>query len=175
MDKLENQACPFCGEKKLTLTEDEIDVPYFGKVYLFSMICSNCDYKKSDVEAESQKEPVKITITVDSEKDMNIRVVKSSEARISIPQMRMSVEPGPDSEGYVSNIEGVLDKFKKILEDERDLADEDDVRKTAKNLLKKIWKVKLGDMPLKIIIEDPSGNSAIVSDKTKAEKLKVKG
>lgn len=174
MDKLENQACPFCGEKKLTLTEDEMDVPYFGKVYLFSMVCSNCDYKKSDVEADTQKEAVRITITIDSPKDMNIRVVKSSEARISIPQMRMSVEPGPDSEGYVSNIEGVLDRFKKILEDERDLAEEDDVRKTSKNLLKKIWKVKLGDLPLKIIIEDPSGNSAVVSQKAKFEKLKVK-
>lgn len=174
MDKLENQPCPFCSEKKLTLSEEEITIPSFGKVFLFSMLCLNCNYRKSDVEAQEQKDPVKITITIDSEKDMNIRVVKSSEARISIPHMRMAVGPGPDSEGYISNIEGVLDRFKKMIEDERDIAEDDDVKKYAKNQLKKIWKVKLGDIPLKFIIEDPSGNSAIVSDKAKVEKLKVK-
>ena len=174
MEKLENQICPFCGDKKLALTEEEIDVSSFGKVFLFSMNCSNCNYHKSDVESEAQKDPVKINFTVESEKDMNIKVVKSSEARVSVPQMRISVEPGPDSEGYVSNIEGVLDRFKKMLEDERDIAEDDDVKKNAKNQLKKLWKVKLGDIPLKIIIEDTSGNSAIVSNKAKVEKLKVK-
>ena len=174
MDKLENQPCPFCSEKKLTLSEEEINIPPFGKVFLFSMFCLNCNYRKSDVETEERKDPVKIIITIDSEKDMNIRVVKSSDARISIPQMRMAVEPGPDSEGYISNIEGVLDRFKKMIEDERDIAEDDDVKKNAKNQLKKIWKVKLGDIPLKIIIEDSSGNSAIVSDKAKVEKLKIK-
>ena len=68
----------------------------------------------------------------------------------------------------------MLDRVKKIIESERDSSEDDDVKKNAKNLLKKIWKVKLGDLPLKIIIEDESGNSAIISDKAKVEKLKVK-
>ena len=33
--------------------------------------------------------------------------------------------------------------------------------------MKKIWKVKCGEEKLKIIIEDPSGNSGILSDKAK--------
>ena len=39
-------------------------------------------------------------------------------------------------------------------------------------MLKKLWKVECGDEKLKIIIEDPSGNSAIISEKAKVEKLK---
>jgi len=46
------------------------------------------------------------------------------------------------------------------------------VKRNAKNLLKKLWKVELGDEKLKIVIEDPSGNSAIISDKAVSEKLK---
>ena len=174
MDVLKNQPCPACGQKTLTLTESSEDVPYFGKVYLFSMDCSNegCKYKKSDVEADSKKDPCKITVSVDKEKDMKIRVVKSGEATLKIPQLRLSVTPGPASEGYISNVEGVLDRFKKIIEDERDLSEEPEVKKKAKNLLKKIWKVKLGEIPIKIIIEDPSGNSAIVSEKVEVKKLK---
>ena len=67
-----------------------------------------------------------------------------------------------------------FERFKKILEAERDAADEEDVRKKAKNLLKKLWKVECGDEPLKIVIEDPSGNSAIISEKAVLSKMSGK-
>lgn len=172
MDKIEHEMCPFCNTENLTLTEDEIEIPYFGKTYIFSMSCSNCKYSKSDVEAEESKEPCRITFTVEGEEDLKVRVVKSSEATVLVPQMKMSMTPGPSSIGFISNIEGLIDKFKVIIEQERDSSDEDDVRTKAKNLLKKIWKVKCGDVPLKIVIEDPSGNSAIISEKAEIKKLK---
>lgn len=174
MDKVDNEKCPMCLENKLTLTEDESEIPYFGKVFIFGMQCSGCGFNKSDVECAEQKEPVRITFTVQSQKDLNARLVKSSEASIKIPQLRMSMEPGPDSIGFISNIEGLLQKFKKILEDERDLAEDDNAKKAAKNLLKKLWHVECGDMELKIVIEDPSGNSAVVSEKAVTEPLKGK-
>ena len=46
-------------------------------------------------------------------------------------------------------------------------------RKKAKNMLKKLQKIMWGQEKQKIIIEDPSGNSAIVSDKAERSKLKV--
>ena len=161
-------------EKKLVLTEETKDIPYFGKTYIFSMICGGCGFHKNDVEAAEQKEPCKITFQVENEKDLSVRVVKSSEASVNIPQLKAHMTPGPASEGFISNIEGVIDKFKNIIEDQRDLSEDDDEKKTAKNLLKKIWKVKCGDIPVDIIIEDSSGNSAIISEKAKIEKLKVK-
>ena len=66
MERLEKQKCPFCGKSELALTEDEKDIPYFGKVYLFSMNCSECKYAKSDVESVSAKEGTKWVIEVDS-------------------------------------------------------------------------------------------------------------
>ena len=176
MDKIENERCPMCQKNTLTLYETEQDIPHFGKVFIFGMTCSNtgCNYKQNDVEVEKQGEPSKIEFSISDIKDLNVRVVKSSEATVKIPQLKMEVEPGVASDGYVSNIEGVLQRFKKILEAERDTADEDDVRKKAKNLLKKLWKVECGDEELKIIIEDPSGNSAIISEKTIITSLKGK-
>jgi len=81
------------------------------------------------------------------------------------------MEPGTASTGFLSNIEGLLNRFKKIIESERDNAEDQSIRKKAKNLLKKLWKVELGEEKLKIIIEDPSGNSAIVSDRAETKKL----
>jgi len=138
------------------------------------MDCTNCKYHKADIEAAELKDPTKITFTIESDKDMNIRVVKSSSATIKIPQMKMNVRPGPAAEGLITNIEGILNNFEKIIEAQRDTAEDNKVKKSAKNLLKKLRKVKWGDIPLKIIIEDPSGNSAIISDKAVVEKLKVK-
>ncbi len=172
MDKIEHEACPMCQEKSLTLIEDEQDIPHFGKVFIFSMNCSSCNYRVSDVEASDFKEPCKIEFNIENRKDLTVRVVRSSEASIKIPQMKMSMDPGVGAEGFVSNIEGILQRFKKVLEAERDTADEDDARKKAKNLLKKLWKVECGDEPLKVIIEDPTGNSAIISEKAVISKMK---
>lgn len=173
VETINNETCPVCLTKALILSEDEIDIPFFGKTFVFSMSCSSCNFNKSDVEAAEMKEPCKITLEVTKEEDMNIRVVKSSEATLKIPQLKMSVTPGPASDGYVSNIEGVINRFEKIIEAQRDSAEDDDEIKTnAKNILKKIRKVKWGELPVKIIIEDPTGNSAIISDKAVIEKLK---
>jgi len=170
MEKIKNQSCPFCNKNTLALTEEEKEIPYFGKCYLMSMRCESCGYYKSDIESIEKKDPIKYTFTVKDKKDLNVRVVKSSEATIKIPELRMSVEPGVNSIAYISNVEGVIRRFKKIIEDQRNNAE--DVKKHAKNLLKKLWKVENGEMELKIIIEDPSGNSAIISEKAEVSKIK---
>ena len=107
MEKLDKQQCPICMTKNLTLTQDEMDIPFFGRTYVFNMHCSSCHYNKSDVECEDMKDPTRITFEVNSEEDMKVRVVKSGEATIKIPALKISVEGGPNGEGYVSNIEGI--------------------------------------------------------------------
>ena len=174
MDKLEGQQCPFCKAKKLTLLQDEIEIPFFGKVFAFSMNCTGCGVRQSDVEAAEPKDPCKVTFTTESEADMKVRIVKSSQATVKLPGLRMSVEPGSVAEGYVSNVEGLLGRFEKVVESQRDNSDDDGEKKSAKNLLKKMRKIKYGEIPLKIVIEDPSGNSAIISKKAIIEKLKGK-
>ncbi len=175
MQVLKNQKCAMCGRASATLTESTEDVPHFGKCFLMSMTCSSCHYHQSDVESEeSDHNPVKHTFEIKSKKDLNVRVIKAAQATVKIPQMRLSITPGVASIGYISNIEGLLARFKAIIEEQRDNAEDAKVRKAAKRLLKKLWNVENGDQPMKIVIEDPSGNSAIVSDETKTEKLKVK-
>ncbi len=173
---MKNQPCPMCMKKTLVLTEAEKEVPYFGKCYLFSMNCSNpeCGYFKADVEAVAEKnEPAKYTLEISSEDDMKIRVIKSSSAKVSIPRM-ISSEPGPSSNGYITNVEGVLSRFKKQLEVSRDTSEDNEDRNKAKTHLKKLLNAMWGREKLTLIIEDPNGNSAIISDKAKKERLKAK-
>ena len=169
---LEGQPCTFCNTSNLALMEREIEVPYFGKLFVFSMSCSNCKYHKADVESVEQREPCKYTFEISSEEDMKVRVVKSANATVKIPHIT-TITPGPASNGYVTNIEGILNRVKTQVEHLKEDDEDEEARQKAKNMLKKLQRVMWGQEKLKIIIEDPSGNSAIISDRAVKEKLKV--
>jgi len=161
---LKDQICPFCGNKTLTLVEEKREIPYFGTAYLFSMECSSCDYFKADIEFDKEQKPCKYKLDINSEEDMKIRVVKSSNATIKIPRM-ITITPGPMSNGYVTNVEGILNRIEKVFKDQLETEDDNSKKKKLKNMIKKLQKVKWGNEELTLIIEDPSGNSAIISDK----------
>jgi zinc finger protein len=170
---LTGQKCPMCFKDSLTLMENHRDVPYFGPVVLFSMDCDACQYHKADVECLEENDGAKYTLTVENEEDLKARVVKSSTATVKVPRI-MSIDPGPASNGYVTNVEGVLNRVKVMLEKTRDTEDDKVKRKKAKNLLKKVQAVLWGHDKIDVIIEDPKGNSAILSKKAKKDKVKKK-
>ena len=105
-----------------------------------------------------------------SEDDLNIKIVKSGEAVLKIPHI-ITVEPGPVSEGYITNVEGVIERVKKMIQSSVEGEEDESLRKKAKNMIKKLNKVVLGRETLKIIIEDQSGHSAIISDKAVKGKI----
>jgi zinc finger protein len=163
---LKGEICPTCGKKTLTLMEYEQEIPYFGFACMFSMDCESegCGYHKSDLELDNNKGPVKVEFTVESEEDLRVRVVKSGDATLKIPRI-MTIEPGAASNGYVTNIEGILNRVKYMLEKTRDASDDKSEAKKCKNMIKKVQSALWGQEPLKITLVDPSGNSAIISEK----------
>ncbi|MBI2545991.1 ZPR1 zinc finger domain-containing protein [Candidatus Woesearchaeota archaeon] len=169
-EELDHEPCPLCHQKTLVLSESESEIPFFGKVFLYSMTCTACKYHKADVEAAEQHEPARYTFEISSEDDMKVRVVKSSEATVKIPHIT-TITPGPAAQGYVTNIEGILNRVKAQIETLRDTAEDDEDKTKAKNLLKKLIRIKWGQEKQKLIIEDPTGNSAIISDKAQKSKL----
>lgn len=172
-EEVESQSCPLCNEKALILTERETEVPYFGNVYLFSMTCNNCKYHKADVEAVDQKIPIKYEFEISSEEDMKVRVIKSSEATVKLPHIA-TITPGPASQGYVTNVEGILNRVRHQIETAKESEEDEDEKKKAKNLLKKLTRIAWGQEKQKLIIEDPSGNSAIISTKAVKTAFNVK-
>lgn len=169
-EELAGQICPMCNQKTLTLMEDQKEIPYFGLAYVFSMTCSNCKYHKADLEAVEKREPCKYTFEVENQEDLNVRVVKSADATVKIPHI-ITITPGPASNGYVSNVEGILRRVKHAIETVKEEEEDNALKKKSKNLLKKLSKVLWGQEKLKIIIEDKSGNSTIISDKAVKSKL----
>jgi zinc finger protein len=173
MGKLEGQTCPVCMNKTLTLTEELIEIPFFGKAYIFSMECSDCGFRKSDVEAAEPKEPVKYTFEISSAKDLNVRVVKSSSATIKLPEMKVKIESAENSDGYVANVEKILNELQQVVVEIRDTEESKAKKKKARQLVEQILDLKEGKGKTTLVIEDPTGNSAIISEKAKKEPLKT--
>ena len=168
---LTNQVCPVCKKNTLTVAEYSTEVPHFGNAYVFSVRCSNCGFNVSDVEFENAQEPVKWTFTPENEKDLNALVVKSSQATVKIGNF-FTMEPGVGDGGFITTVEGLLLRIKQTLTDLMESEEDKDEKKKIWAKIKSLNKILWLESKAKIVIKDPSGNSAIVSDKAiKSSKL----
>ena len=156
--------CPACsveGEAKSIMRE--IEIPHFGKVLETTIQCPSCGFKHSDIIALEQNDPAKYVIEI-NKNNLSTRVVRSQSATVSIPEVGVKVEPGPKSEGYVTNIEGMLTRFENAVKKALNLFDDEESQKNAKKTLNQIKELKKGNCTATLIIQDPFGQSNIVSD-----------
>jgi len=167
--------CPICGGKNTLKVLNHIhEIPYFGKVMESTIICEKCGYRNADVMILEEKEPKLYSIKVEEEKDLFTRVVRSKSGTIELEEIGVKIEPGPASQGFVTNIEGVLERTRETLLMARNFKtqenDEESVKKIDE-LLSYIEEVKEGKKPLTVKIMDPFGNSALIGEKVKSRLL----
>lgn len=154
--------CPTCNTDIEYLYTTE-NIPYFSDILIISAICPSCGYRFVDTQMLKHGEPVRYVHRTATQEDLAIRVVRSMSASIEIPELGVRIDPGPTCQGFVSNIEGVLDRIVHAIGSAIIDGDAEE-RENARLLLEKIARVKRGELPVTLILEDPSGNSAIVSD-----------
>ena len=156
--------CPACSvEGKAESIMKELDIPHFGKVLETSIQCPSCGFKHSDIIALEQNDPAKYVLEI-NKNTLTVRVVRSQSATVSIPEIGVKVEPGPKSEGYVTNVEGMLNRFEDAVNKALQLFDDEESQINAKRTLEEIQELKKGNGTATLIILDPFGQSKIVSD-----------
>lgn len=159
------QVCPVCGEE-ITVTYHREIIPYFSDILIISAACE-CGYRFADIIILGEGDPVRWTMKVDDPDALSVRVVRSTSGRLEIPEMGLKVEPGPACLGFVSNVEGVLNRFEGAVEQALSGVETEADREKAIAVREKIAMAKEGRFPFTLILEDPSGNSAIISKKAK--------
>jgi zinc finger protein len=154
--------CPVCGCKNtmVVITKTE-NIPYFGEIMESTAKCHDCGYKHSDIMCLEQKESVRYELKI-NKSNLNARVIRSQSATVRIPELGLKVEPGPRSQGYVSNVEGVLTRFHDAVITAMNLVEDAQSKENASNILKELEKVKNGENTVTMIIEDPFGHSIII-------------
>ncbi len=167
--------CPYCSYGKMKVITYEYYIPHFGNATIISEKCPKCGYKHSDILLKDINNPLRYAMRVDSKDDLNARVIKSSTATIKIPELGFDMTPGPASKGFITNVEGILNRVIDAIErisitQNLDPSKIEKIRK-IKNL---VALVKEGKESITLIVEDPFGNSAIVAkDKHKVKKEKL--
>lgn len=163
--------CPVCGGKNTAISITQThEVAYFGEVVESLVQCDKCGFRHSDVMCVEQKDPAKHSLEI-SKESLSSRVVRSQTSTVSLPELGIKVEPGPKSEGYISNVEGVLIRFKEATERALKMFQDELSQKNGTKLLNNIEKVLNGEMKTLLLIEDPFGQSKIMDIKAKSEPL----
>ena len=109
--------CPMCavqGQFKMLTHID--DIPYFGEHTQLTLICNACGWRQTDFIPPEGKNPGCLSLLIDAKGKLNARVVRSSSCTIQIPELDLAVNPGSNSTGYVSNVEGVLQRFIDVID-----------------------------------------------------------
>ena len=118
------------------------------------------------------KEPTRFTVKINKE-TLYDKVIRSTSGTIRVPEIGVEIEPGPASQAFITNLEGVLMKIRDIVEMARRWnADDKDKVSRCDEILKKIDDTLEGRDELTLILEDPFGNSLILSDSAFRERMK---
>ena len=163
--------CPACSIEGVAKSiMKEIEIPHFGKVMETTIQCPSCGFKHSDIIALEQNDPAKYVLEI-NRNNLSVRVVRSQSATVIIPEIGVKVEPGPKSEGYVTNVEGILTRFESAVKKALNLFDDAESQKNAKKTLNEIEELKKGNTKATLIILDPIGQSNIVSEQVEISEI----
>ena len=165
--------CPSCDAESIVSSQSEYEVDHFGSVLITVSSCQKCGYKHTDVTTLTAREPTALSAKITNVDDLNIRVIKSGTATVSIPEFGATITPGPYSEGFITNVEGILDRIKDALTFMLASATGKRLAR-GQRMLKQLEMSKEKPKKFTLVIKDPYGNSALVSpDSSKVQKRRL--
>ncbi|KUG05558.1 zn finger containing protein [hydrocarbon metagenome] len=156
--------CPVCQAEIQYLYQTE-EIPFFSEILIISTVCPSCGYRLADTQLLRNAEPSRWELRIEYPEDMMVRVIRSTNGAISIPELGVRIDPGPACEGFISNVEGVLVRVDGVLSNLRSWAESDEERERIDSLKESIARIQEGQLPATLVIEDLSGNSAIIADR----------
>jgi zinc finger protein len=164
--------CPLCTHE-LTFKFNTANIPFFGEIMLVSASCE-CGFKYADTIALNEHAAARYEMEFDSD-DFATRVIRSSSGTVQIPELGVTIEPGPASEAFISNVEGVLCRVEEVIQTATKWSSEDRPKfELGNQLLERIDAVRRGEGTMTLVIDDPFGNSAIISPRARRRTLSDK-
>ena len=160
-----DMACPMCQkEGQLAMMAHVDEIPYFGEHTQVTVLCHACGWRQTDFIPAEGRKPGGWNFEITSENDLNARVIRSSSCTVSIPELDLEVNPGGNATGYVTNMEGLLNRFIKIIEmvmKDLDESEEENLS-TLRNMLHRLENAGLEGEGLLVELLDPHGLSQIL-------------
>ena len=182
--------CPICQLQGEVYMIDHIDeIPYFGEHTQVTVMCHSCGWKQTDFIPAEGKKAGCWSLVIENQNHLKSRVVRSSSCTIRIPELDLQVNPGSNATGYVSNVEGVINRFVEVINMVlRDLQNDISAKlnetetttltesmqeiEQLESLLNRLTRVgKDGNKPFTLELLDPHGHSMIIDDSASEREL----
>jgi len=159
--------CPICNSQGQVGMMTHVDeIPYFGEHVQLTLLCDDCGWRQTDFIPAEGRKPGAHSILVNKSEHLSSRVVRSSSCTVRIPELDLEVTPGTAATGYVTNVEGMFNRFievvemvyRQVIEDDIDSATEVAEMLVALNAITD----GLFERPMTLELLDPHGLSQIL-------------
>ncbi|KAG8283180.1 nucleolar zinc-finger protein [Homalodisca vitripennis] len=133
-----------------------------------SFDCPHCGFENNEIQSagEIEEKGVRITLEVQSEKDLNRQIIKSDYTSIRIPEVDFEI-PSQSQKGEVTTVEGIIDRAITGLTQDQEVrrAEHTEIAKQVDDFIEKLKKLKTVASPFTMILEDISGNTFVSNPK----------
>ncbi len=164
--------CPICGSNTLTVKGVVYHVPYYGRILIESVNCTNCGYKDLHITYLDATGPIRIEYRVTDRDDIeHAWIIRSSEAKVYSPDLGFILAPGSAGEAMITPLEGLMYRLLAYAEAMGELQGEAEARR--RKFIDDVNKALRGELEFTIVIEDPTGSSMIKPPEGREGKLRV--
>ena len=175
MESVIDVSCIICGfNQGLTMLAHTEEIAYFGEHTQVTLTCPGCGWRQTDFIPAEAREGSCQTYRIESVDDLQIRIIRGSACTVRMIELDLEVRPGSHSTGYVSNIEGVLNRFQDIIDMVgRQAVVENNgvaVSEIAK-LTEAMVEIREGQRVATLVFLDPHGHSMILTDNVESRPL----
>jgi zinc finger protein len=139
-------------------------VPFFNELAMFHLECPECGFRHSDVFSAEQRKPSRFTMLIDNVSKLNVRVIRSGSCTFRFPEWGIDVEPGPNAESFITNVEGLVYRVRAVVETAGNFAERGAEKQRAAEILEEMQAALKGEFQFTLIMEDPAGVSGILPD-----------
>ncbi|XP_065072940.1 zinc finger protein ZPR1 [Ochlerotatus camptorhynchus] len=152
--------CHENGTTRLLLTQ----IPFYKEVVLMSFCCDHCGFQNNEIQPGGEMAPkgIRISVKIDTMKDLNRRVVKSDYSSVRIEELDFDI-PAQSQKGEVTTVEGIIDRVVRGLEQDQPVRriQHPEAAEQIDAFVEKLKELKEMKQPFRITIEDISGNSFV--------------
>jgi zinc finger protein len=182
--------CPICKkEGDLKMVAHVSEIPYFGEHTQVTVLCHACGWRQTDFIPAEGKKAGGWSLVIKDVEQLKSRVVRSSSCTVKLLELDLQVNPGSSATGYVSNVEGVLNRFLEVVNmvlndlksdfvEKQNETDEDEISSLIKDIEKleamiesidNVGTSKSESLTLEFL--DPHGNSMIIDSNATEREL----
>ncbi len=167
--------CVICGyDQGLSMLAHTEEIAYFGEHTQVTLTCPGCGWRQTDFIPAEARDGSCQTYHIDSVEDLQVRIIRGSACTVRLVELDLEVRPGSQSTGYVSNIEGVLNRFQEVIDMVgRQAAAEgnDEAIAELTTLTEAMLEVRQGQRGVTLEFLDPHGHSMILTENVDSRPL----